>query len=102
MQRFYDQSNVVKNLGLTVFLEELARTLVSPVRSKLSISIDKPTKSPICGAYQAGNCTQAGDHFGSYGDKKLLHVCRKCVLKCKDPTDYGFDILQRIADLDKN
>lgn len=71
------------------FSEEQARTLVSPVKAKLSISIDRPTKSPICGAYQAGNCTQAGDHFGSCGDKKLLHVCRKCVRKGKDPTDSG-------------
>ena len=71
------------------FSEEQARTLVSPVKAKLSISIDRPTKSPICGAYQAGNCTQAGDHFGSCGDKKLLHVCRKCVRKGKDLTDSG-------------
>ena len=69
------------------FSEEQA--VLSPVKTKLSISQDKPTKSPICGAYQAGNCTQAGDHFGSYGDKKLLHVCRKCVRKGKDPTDSG-------------
>jgi hypothetical protein len=44
----------------------------------LSISIDRPTESPICGAYQAGSCTLAGDHFGSYGDKKLVHVSKVC------------------------
>jgi hypothetical protein len=44
------------------FSEEQARTLVSPVKAKLSIS---------------------------YGDKKLLHVCRKCVRKGKDPTNSG-------------
>lgn len=72
------------------FSEEQARTLVSPVnRTKFSSSQDKPSRSPICGAYQAGNCMQTGDHFGSYGDKKLLHVCRKCVRKGKDPSDIG-------------
>jgi hypothetical protein len=60
------------------FSEEQARTLVSTFKAKLSISIDRPSESPICGAYQAGSCTLAGDHFGSYGDKKLLHVSKVC------------------------
>ena len=69
------------------FAEEQARTLVSPIKAKNSTTKDKFVRNPICGTYQAGNCTQSGDHFGSYGDKKLLHVCRKCVRKGRDPTD---------------
>ncbi|CAG2240957.1 unnamed protein product [Mytilus edulis] len=75
------------------FVEEQGRTLVTPLTSSSStptktVFKDKPVnRNPICGAYQAGNCSRSGDHFGAYGDKKLLHVCRKCVRKGKDSSD---------------
>lgn len=65
------------------FGEEQARTLVSPQSTTRNYN----TRDPICGSYQAGNCSRSDDHFGSYGNKKLLHVCRKCVRKGKDPSD---------------
>jgi len=69
------------------FSEEQGRTLVSPLASTSKQSKEKSSRGPICGAYQAGNCNRTGDHFGTYGDKKLLHICRKCVRKGKDPSD---------------
>ena len=69
------------------FSEEQCRTLVTPLVSTSKQADNKNVRHPICGAYQAGNCNRSGDHFGAYGDKKLLHVCRKCVRKGRDPTD---------------
>ncbi|KAK6185745.1 hypothetical protein SNE40_007909 [Patella caerulea] len=75
---------------LNSFSEEQGRTLVSPssIRHNNRQTESRSSKHPpICGAYQAGNCNQPTDHYGSYGDKKLLHICRKCVRKGKDVAD---------------
>lgn len=64
------------------FADEKYRTLVTSVGTA-----KKDSRSPICGAFQAGSCTYQKDHYGKFGDKKLLHSCRKCVKSGKNPFD---------------
>jgi len=67
------------------FADEKYRTLVSSSgSSKKDYTINR---YPVCGTFQSGTCNFPGDHFGKYGDKKLLHSCRKCTRKGKNSFD---------------
>ena len=83
------------------FSEEQARTLVSTVKAKLSISIDIPTESPICVLIKL-EVVHWQETILDLTAIRNFYMCVESVCgRVRTQPILEFDILQRIADLDK-